>query len=97
MRLSADNGWSIKLIPAKHIFILFNFEQPHNVAPDNLGLLPPLHRKGYDMPRDEKLIRALLADLKKAYQSLPRHVQVRVTTLLRESAPQELPAIERAG
>ncbi len=67
------------------------------LAPDNLGELTPLHRKGHDMPRDQQLTRALLADLKKAFQSLPRHIQIRVTTLLRESAPQERPAIERAG
>jgi hypothetical protein len=39
----------------------------------------------------------LLAELREAYQSLPRHVQVRVAGLLRESFAQEQPDIEIAG
>ena len=31
----------------------------------------------------------LLAELKEAYRSLPRHMQVRIASLLRESAPQQ--------
>jgi hypothetical protein len=46
---------------------------------------------------DEQTTRVLLADLKKAYQSLPRNVQLRIATLLRESAPQDDTALERAG
>ena len=39
----------------------------------------------------------LLAELKEAYRSLPRHMQVRIASLLRESAPQQQSDAELAS
>jgi hypothetical protein len=39
----------------------------------------------------------LLAELREAYRGLPRHMQVRVACLLRESAPQQQSDAELAS
>ena len=38
-----------------------------------------------------------LVELKEAYRRLPRHIQIHVACLLRESAPQEQSDVELAG
>jgi len=39
----------------------------------------------------------LLEELREAYRSLPRHIQIRVAGLLRESAPPEQSDVELAS
>jgi hypothetical protein len=39
-----------------------------------------------NMNRDIQAARKLLSELQEAYQSLPRHLQLRITYVLRESA-----------
>jgi hypothetical protein len=56
------------------------------------------------MNGDIQAARKLLSELREAYQSLPKHLQLHITYLLRESALSEgaesravLPDISRAG
>jgi hypothetical protein len=46
------------------------------------------------MSNDCQSARDLLADLREAYQSLPKHVQLRIGDLLRESSEPEISDIE---
>jgi hypothetical protein len=49
------------------------------------------------MNNEDPLEGNLLEELREAYRSLPRHIQLRVACLLRESAPQEQSDVELAS
>ena len=56
-----------------------------------------LAQTGIAMNNEVQLEGNLLEELREAYRSLPRHIQVRVACLLRDSAPQEQSDAELAS
>ena len=66
-------------------------------AINNLGQCESSHRQVNTMNNEIDLADNLLAELKEAYRSLPRHMQVRIASLLRESAPQQQSDAELAS
>lgn len=49
------------------------------------------------MNRDIQAAGQLLAELREAYRGLPKHIQVRITYLLREITLQKQPGVKRAS
>lgn len=49
------------------------------------------------MNEEVHLVENLLVELREAYRTLPRHIQVHVACLLRESAPQQQSEVELAS
>ena len=58
-------------------------------AINNLGQTRVSPRQVNIMNNEIYLAKNLLAELREAYRGLPRHMQVRVASLLRESAPKQ--------
>ena len=56
-----------------------------------------LAQTGIAMNNEVQLEGNLLEELREAYRSLPKHIQVRVACLLRDSAPQEQSDAELAS
>jgi hypothetical protein len=56
-----------------------------------------LAQTGIAMNDEVQLEGNLLEELREAYRSLPRHIQIRVAGLLRESAPPEQSDVELAS